>query len=192
MVQVPVEIAFHNLPSIPWAEEEIRNRIARLEQIFDRLVTCRVRIDQRANNASGSIPPVVRIEMGVPGRGDLVVSHEPEHLQQKYRSPDLRNAIHEAFRIAEDKLATYKRQLQDRPKEAHGGASPASGQIAEIDASGQSGFILNSAGALLFFHRNSLVTGDFDGLSRGDEVVYVEEAGMTGPAASKVRLKSAS
>jgi hypothetical protein len=43
MLQVPLEIAFHNIDSIPWAEEEIRARVAKLEKIYDRLVACRVR-----------------------------------------------------------------------------------------------------------------------------------------------------
>src|SRR5215204_5394554 len=115
MVQVPVEIAFHNLESVPWAEEEIRARIAKLEKIFDRLVACRVRVDQRANNSQRNIPPVVRIEMGVPGK-DLVVSHEPDYLQHKFQSPDLHTAINEAFRIAEDQLVEFKNLRQGRTK----------------------------------------------------------------------------
>ena len=191
MVQVPVEIAFHNLDSIPWAEEEIRARIAKLEQIFDRLVTCRVRVDQRANNTSRNIPPVVRIEMSVPGK-ELVVSHEPDYLQHKFQSPDLHNAINEAFRIAEDQLSEYKRQLQDRGTEPfHAVENQALGQIADIDPAGDFGFVLTNTGGMLYFHRNSVLTGDFEKLRRGDEVHYVEELGDTGPTASKVRVKNA-
>ena len=189
MVQVPVEIAFHNIESIPWAEEEIRSRVAKLEHIFDRLTTCRVRVDQRANNSARNIPPVVRIEMSVPGK-ELVVSHEPDHLQQKFQSPDLHNAINEAFRIAEDQLAEYKKQLQGRTKELHhDGPNQLLGQVAEIDPSGDFGFILTNSGGMLYFHRNSVLSGDFGALRRGQEVHYVEEMGDTGPTASKVRVK---
>jgi cold shock CspA family protein/ribosome-associated translation inhibitor RaiA len=189
-MQIPAEIAFHNLDSIPWAEEEIRARIAKLEKIYERLITCRVRVDQRARNATGTIPPVVRIEMSVPGRNDLVVSHEPDHLQQKFQSPDLHNAINEAFRIAEDQLAEYKRQLDDHGREPfHEVESQALGQVADIDPDGDFGFILTNTGGMLYFHRNSVLSGDFDKLERGDEVYYVEEAGDTGPTASKVRVK---
>lgn len=191
MVQVPIEIAFHNIPSIPWAEEEIRARIAKLEQIFDRLIACRVRVDQRANNSARNIPPVVRIELGVPGK-DLIVSHEPDYLQHKFQTPDLRNAINEAFRIAEDQLAEYKRQLQGRTKDMHhDGPNQSLGQVAEIDPSGDFGFILTKEGGMLYFHRNSLLSGDFASLRRGVGVYYVEELGDTGPTASKVRVKSA-
>ena len=189
-MQVPIEIAFHNLDPIPWAEEEIRSRIAKLEQIFDRLVTCRVRVDQRANNSSRNIPPVVRIELGVPGK-DLVVSHEPDHLQHKFQSPDLRNAINEAFRIAEDQLAEYKRQMQDRSTEPlHAVQNQVLGQVADIDPSGDFGFVLTNTGGMLYFHRNSVLSGDFTKLRRGDEVHYIEEMGDTGPTASKVRVKT--
>jgi cold shock CspA family protein/ribosome-associated translation inhibitor RaiA len=193
MLQVPVEIAFHNLDHVAWAEDEIRARVAKLERIYDRLVTCRVRVDQRANNSARNIPPVVRIEMSVPGRDDLVVAHEPDHLQQKFQSPDLHNAINEAFRIAEDQLAQLKDARQDRTR-----AGPANdvshqslGQVADIDPAGDFGFILTNAGAMLYFHRNSVLSGDFTALRRGDEVHYVEEMGDTGPTASKVRVKGA-
>jgi hypothetical protein len=42
---------------------------------------------------------------------------------------------------------------------------------------------------LRYFHRNSVLAGDFDALRRGDEVYYVEDMGDTGPTASKVRVR---
>src|SRR5689334_3468308 len=98
MMPVPLDITFHNVDSSDWAEREIRARVADLESIYDRLTSCRVRVDQRASNANDTIPPVVRIEMGIPGGKDLVVAHEPERLQQRFQHPDLHNAINEAFR----------------------------------------------------------------------------------------------
>src|SRR5262245_46333489 len=100
MLQVPLEIDLHNIERPHWAEQQIRTRVADLERLDGRLVSCRVRIDQRAKDRTGTIPPVVHIELGIPGRTDLVVSHEPEHLLRKYRHPDLHKAINEAFRIA--------------------------------------------------------------------------------------------
>ena len=88
--------------------------------MYDRLTSCRVRIDQRANNSNGTIPPVVHIELGIPGRKDLVVSHEPDHLQRKFQRPDLHNAINEAFRIAERQVLDLKEQ-RDGP---HQGGAP--------------------------------------------------------------------
>src|SRR5215467_3468942 len=116
MLQVPLEIAFHNIESSRWAEQEIRARVTDLERLYDRLVSCRVRIDQRAKDLTGTIPPVVHIELGIPGRTDLVVSHEPDHLLRKYQHPDLHKAINEAFRIAERQLLDLKEQRDGRTK----------------------------------------------------------------------------
>jgi len=190
MLQVPLEIAFHNIESSPRAEQEIRARVADLERLYDRLISCRVRIDQRAKDRTGTIPPVVHIELGIPGRSDLVVSHEPEHLLRKYRHPDLHKAINEAFRIAERQLLDLKEQRDGRTKVGnHDAENQFLGQIAEITPEQDFGFLMTKEGSLLYFHRNAVLSGDFDTLHRGDEVYYVEHVGDTGPIATKVRAK---
>jgi ribosome-associated translation inhibitor RaiA len=189
-MQIPVEIAFHNVPKSDWAENEIRDHVARLEGIYSRLTTCRVRVDQRANNSNNTVPPVVRIEMSVPGHNDIVVAHEPDHLQRKFQAPDLHNAINEAFRIAERRLSQYKDQLKDRTSDGvHEASNEFLGQVAELAPEKDSGFLLTATGGLLYFHRNSILSGDFDRLKIGTEVRYVEDAGDTGPIATKVRVK---
>jgi ribosome-associated translation inhibitor RaiA/cold shock CspA family protein len=189
-MQVPLEVAFHNIDSSDWAEQEIRERVADLEKIYARLTSCRVRVDQRAQNNNGTIPPVVHIELGIPGRPDVVVSHEPDHLMRKYQRPDLHKAINEAFRIAERRLVDLKEKRDGRTKEPHhDGPNQALGQIAEMDPGGEFGFLLTKEGALLYFHRNAMLSGNFDDLRRGHEVYYVDAMGDTGPIASKVRVK---
>jgi ribosome-associated translation inhibitor RaiA/cold shock CspA family protein len=190
MLQVPLEIAFHNIESSEQAEQEIRARVADLERLYGRLVSCRVRVDQRAKDLTGTIPPVVHIELGVPGRGDLVVSHEPEHLLRKYQHPDLHNAINEAFRIAARQLLDLKERRDGRTKAGdHDAENQSLGQVAEITPEQDFGFLMTKEGGLLYFHRNALLTGDFDDLERGDHVYYNEDIGDTGPIATKVRVK---
>jgi cold shock CspA family protein/ribosome-associated translation inhibitor RaiA len=190
-MQIAPEIAFDNVQHSDWAEGLIREKIARLDKMFDRLVTCRVRVARPATNASKSIPPVVRIEIGVPGHKDLIVSHEPEHLQQKFSDPDIRNAINETFRIAERQLLDFKEQLRGRTKAPYSDAqNQFLGQIAEMAADKDHGFLLTKEGGLLYFHRNSVLAGNFDALKRGDQVHYVEDHGDTGPTAVKVRVKA--
>jgi cold shock CspA family protein len=41
---------------------------------------------------------------------------------------------------------------------------------------------------LIYFHRNSVVNGDFDKLEIGAEVRFVEETGEEGPQASTVMI----
>jgi ribosome-associated translation inhibitor RaiA len=189
-MQIPVEIAFRNAESSSAAEAAIRDHVARLERIYGRMTACRVRVDQCNQNSSRSIPPVVHIEISVPGHKDIVVAHEPAHLQRKFQAPDLHNVINEAFRIAERRLSKYKDKLTDHgyAKRAHEAANEFRGQVAELAPEKDSGFLMTKEGGLLYFHRNSVLIGDFDALQRGDDVTYVEEMGDTGPIASKVRV----
>jgi len=189
-MQIPVEISFHNCAGSAAVEDAIHDHVARLEEIHPRLVACRVRVDQRANNSTHSIPPVVRIEISVPGRKDIVVAHEPDRLQRRFQRPDVRNAVNEAFRIAERQLSQLKDQIKDRTAVAgHEAANEFSGQISDMPPGEDYGFLLTKEGGQLYFHRNSILSGNFDSLKRGDEVTYVEEMGDTGPTATKVRVK---
>lgn len=190
-MQVPLEISFLKVDKPDWAEDAIRARVDKLVKLYDRIVSCRVRVDQRANNAERTIPPVVRIEIGVPGHKDIVVAYEPERLQQDYQNPDLRRAINDAFLTAERRLMEFKRQRDGRTKQPHHDAqNQFLGEVAEIHPRQDHGFLLTKEGGLLYFHRNSVLRGDFDSLKRGDRVHYVEEIGDTGPTAAKVRLAS--
>lgn len=189
-MQVPLEISFHNIDNSEWAKDEIRDNVAKLESIYERMTSCRVRVDQRADNSNHTIPPVVRIEIGIPGRRDIVVAHEPDRLQRKFQRPDLHNAINEAFRLAELQLTELKRKLTDHAAAVrHEAVNEFKGQVAEVRPEEDFGFLLNKEGGLLYFHRNALLSGEFDKLRRGDEVSYVEDIGDTGPIATKVRVK---
>jgi len=190
-MQIAPEISFHNCESSATIEDAIRDHIDRLERIYGHMTTCRVRVDQRNQNQSDTIPPVVRIEISVPGHKDIVVAHEPDHLQRKYQAPELRNAVNEAFRIAERRLSKFKDKRADHGTAdmRHEAAQEFRGQIAELTPGEDFGFLMTKEGALLYFHRNSMLTGDFDRLHRGDEVSYVEAMGDNGPTASKVRVQ---
>jgi cold shock CspA family protein len=73
---------------------------------------------------------------------------------------------------------------------AHDAESQSLGQVAELTPEEDFGFLLTKEGSLLYFHRNSVLSGDFDRLSRGDQVHYNEAVGDTGPIATKVRVKA--
>lgn len=115
-MQSPAEIVFRNVESSASAEDAIRDHVARLERLYDRITMCRVCIDQTNQNAKGTIPPVVHIEISVPGHPDIVVAHESARLQRRFQAPDLRNAINDAFRVAEQRLARFKdRRIERAP-----------------------------------------------------------------------------
>ncbi len=191
-MQIPLELSFHNVEHSDWAEDEVREHVRKLEKIYARLKSCRVRVEQRADNQHHTIPPVVRIELGIPGRKEIVVAHEPERLQRKYQRPDLHNAINEAFRIASQQLSALKQERSEH-KAVRGGEEGYEfrGQIAEMRPEENFGFVMTGDGSLLYFHRDAMLNGDFDRLRRGDDVSYVVADNDTGPVASSVRLRQA-
>ncbi|MCT7374245.1 HPF/RaiA family ribosome-associated protein [Chelativorans salis] len=191
-MEIPLQIAFHRAEKSDWAEAEIRARVDKLQSFYDRIIGCRVTVDQRARNVEGTVPPVVRIEISLPGTAPLVVAYEPDRLQQKFQTPELGNAINDAFELAERRLARLKEAREDREKSPpHDAQNQFLGQVAQLYPNEDHGFLLTKEGGSLYFHRNAVLQGNFDELRVGDEVHYVEEVGDTGPLATKVRVVSA-
>lgn len=181
-MQTPLNIAFHNTPSDPNVETEIRERVEKLERLFDGLIGCRVAVEAlHQQHKTGNVFDV-HIEMVVPG-GELVVSRQPKKAKEKYANPDVHTSIRDAFQAAERQLKDYKAQLRGDVK-AHAAEIP--GQVARIVPEEDHGFIMTGSGTMLYFHRNSVMDNDFDNLRVGEAVNYVEAVGDTGPTASKV------
>lgn len=66
-MDVPLELAFHNLEASEAVEARVRERVAKLEKMFPRLVACRVVVEApHKQHQKGNIFRV-RIEMSVPG-----------------------------------------------------------------------------------------------------------------------------
>jgi cold shock CspA family protein/ribosome-associated translation inhibitor RaiA len=181
-MRTPLDIAFHNIPSSPELEADIRSRVEKLERLFERMVGCRVAVEaQHQSRQTGNVYDV-HIEMVVPG-GELVVSRQPKKAQERYANPDIRTSIRDAFAAAERQLKSYKSQLRGDVK-AYPAREP--GQVSRIQPGEDHGFVLTSEGAQLYFHRNSVVDGALEDLAVGDKVDYVESMGDTGPTAVRI------
>jgi cold shock CspA family protein/ribosome-associated translation inhibitor RaiA len=176
------EVTFHNMRTSEAVKADILKRIAKLEKFYGRLTFCRVSIEARTKqHRKGNIYDV-HIEMRAPG-GHLAVSRAPHHVKERRAHPTIRTSIIEAFDAAEAQLRSFNRKQHGEVK-VH--AAPVHGQVSELFPDREYGFILTNEGARLYFHRNSLMNGDFDKLQRGDEVHFVEGDGDTGPTAVKV------
>lgn len=181
-MQTPLDIAFHNIPSSPELEADIRGRVEKLERLFDRMVGCRVAVEaQHQSHQTGNVYDV-HIEMVVPG-GELVVSRQPKRAKEKYANPDVHTSIRDAFAAAERQLKSYKSQLRGDVK-SHPVREP--GQVSQLYPAEDHGFILTSEGTQLYFHRNSVIDDGLEDLQVGDKVDYVESMGDTGPTAVKI------
>ena len=181
-MDVPLEIAFHNLESSAAVETRVRERVAKLEKLFPRLVACRVVVEApHRQHQKGNIFRV-RVEMSVPGE-DLVVSKEPNRAQERFADPDVYTVLKDAFDTAERMLKDYKGK-QSGDVKIHD--TPMHGHIMRINAGNDFGFLRTAQGTQLWFHRNAVMNEELESFKEGDPVHYVEVLGETGPQASKV------
>lgn len=181
----PLDIAFHNVAASADVEATIRERVERLEKRYPHLTGCRVSVEALHNRHRTGNVYEVHVTLSVPGR-DLAVSREPHKPGQRGADTDLGAVVREAFRAAERQLESYKgHQREDTTKPT---GSALAGRVIQIEPGQDHGYLLNSTGTQLYFHRDSVTNGRFEELREGDPVHYVEEEGDAGPVATKVRL----
>ncbi len=176
-----LQITFRNFDRSPAVEDKIRERASRLERFFGDIMSCRVAVELLHKHHHQGNHYHVRIDVTVPG-DELIASREPD---EHNAYTDVYVAIRDAFDTMERLLEDYVRRMR-REVKAH---TPfPHGRVAELHRADEYGRIETSDGRLVYFHRNSVVDGDFDDLAVGSEVRFVEEAGDRGPQASTVHV----
>ncbi len=112
-------ISFRNMDVSEALEQRIHTRIAELDKLCDRIISCDVVLEMHhRHNTQGRLFHV-RVDLGLPGR-TLVVRREPEahHAQE-----DAHVAVREAFDSARRQLEDYVRVARGDVK-AHTKAAP--------------------------------------------------------------------
>lgn len=180
-MQVPLDIDFRNMPRSEAVEDDIRRHAEKLEEFFDRITSCRVVVEApHQRHRQGNLWHV-RILVSAP-RKELVVNREPD---ERHAHEDVYVAVRDAFKAVRRQLEDYVREMRGDVK-AHETAPH--GKVVQIVPEEGFGWIETSDGRQVYFHRNALLDGGFDGLELGTEVRFVEEMGEKGPQASTVRL----
>ncbi len=180
-MQVPLQIAFHNMPHSDSIASAIETHAEHLETFYERVISCRVVVDIPHKHHETGNRYQVRIDLTVPGH-EIVVNRETTE-QNQYQ--DLEVAVAEAFDAAARQLEEFARQRRAQVKRHEG--QPHARVARLFDGDGY-GFIETPEGREIYFHANSLVNGDFKRLAVGTEVTFVEELGDKGPQASTVRI----
>jgi cold shock CspA family protein len=124
----------------------------------------------------------VHIRLALPNGREVNVGHTA---QNDERHSDLNFAIADAFKRARRQLQDEARRLQGQVKQHE---SQPSATVVRLDPSGEFGFLEDSDGREIYFHRNSVLDDGFSRLTAGTRVTFVEEAGEKGPQASTVKL----
>jgi ribosomal subunit interface protein len=103
-MQVPLQINFHDVPQSEALEARVREKAARLEAFYPRIMSCRVAIEAQHRHKHQGKHYAVRVDVRVPGRE--IVANRDHH-------EDVYVALREAFDAA-------KRQLEEFAKVQRG------------------------------------------------------------------------
>ncbi|MGE5218112.1 MAG: HPF/RaiA family ribosome-associated protein [Chloroflexota bacterium] len=204
-MKTALQITFRNMPPSNAIEENIREKAAKLDSLFDGIMSCRVIVEAPHRHHHKGKAYQVRIDMTVPG-GEVVVNRAPKRLDAA-KAPDPEKleknlaeshepskhaahedvyvAIRDAFNAAGRKLQDYIRRRRGKTK-LHETAPLA--RVIRLFPIENYGFIETPDGRELYFHKNSVLHPGFEQLEVGAEVFFAEELGEKGPQASTVRV----
>ena len=176
-MKIPLQITVRNLSLSEAAEKDIREKAESLHSLHGQIMSCRVVVDAPHRHHHKGVLYSVKIDLTVPGKEFVVTREEHE---------DLYVAIRDGFDALRRRVEDFSRRQRGEVK-AHEEVSPAARVVRLFHREGY-GFLETDDGREIYFHRNSLINGDFEQLKAGLAVRFVEEAGEKGPQASTVRL----
>ena len=155
-------------------ESRIRQKAEKLEKFYPHIMGCRVVIEQPHKHKHQGRVFNVRLDITVPG-SELVVNREANE--------DIYVAVRDAFDAAKRQLEDYARRQRHETK-AH--APVFHGKVVRLIEEDGYGFIESLDGRELYFHRDNLTGNNFDQLTEGIEVQFLEDIGSEGYQAKRV------
>jgi cold shock CspA family protein/ribosome-associated translation inhibitor RaiA len=180
-MQTPLRVAFDGVTPSPELEEEIRSHADALEQFHDRITSCRVTVSRPHRHRRAGVHYALTVDVRVP-QGEIVVSRGNEPNED---AKDPHVLIRDAFHAARRQLEDHARRIRGDVKQHEGALE---GRVARLFAAEDHGFLETPGGESLYFHRHSLLEGDFDRLQVGTRVRFQREEGRDGPNARSVRV----
>ena len=204
-MKIPLQITFRNIPPSEAIENNVREKVAKLDSLYDGIMSCRVIVEAPHRHHHKGKAYQVSIDITVPG-GEIVVNRAPKRLDAaktprpeelekdliESREPskhgaheDLYVAIRDAFNAAARKLQDHARRKRGKVK-LHEPAAVA--RVIRLFPIEDYGFLQTPDGREVYFHKNSVLARGFDRLAVGTDVFFAEEPGEKGPQASTVRV----
>jgi cold shock CspA family protein/ribosome-associated translation inhibitor RaiA len=182
-MKVPLEISFRGMDKIDAAEILIREKAADLERICSDIMSCRVAVEVPQQHQRSGRSYRVRITVSIPPGHEAVVRRESSEGMIHDELPAVIRDAFDAARRQVQKIVEKRRgQVKSPP-----GDVPIAFVVRLFREEGY-GFIKDTDGRDLYFHKNAVLHGDFDRLEIGTGVRFEEGEGEKGPQASTVQI----
>lgn len=176
------QIAFRGLEARPDITEIIEHKLAKLEEVNNRITSARVTVEMRSSKGNKGQLYQVAVEMEVPG-GTVIVNHKPGDLGAH---EDLRVAIRDSFNAARRQLREYGERLDDQQVRPH--PERRHGTVVRLFSDEGYGFIENAEREDVFFDSDSVNNNGWKDLDIFSEVAFTQNEGDKGLFAANVTL----
>lgn len=183
-MQTEPQITFRDTETNSRALDDIRDRIADLEKVHDRITACRVTVEKRTGRGQKGHLYQVRIDVEVPG-GSVNVSHQPGDIGAH---EDLHVAIRDSFNAARRQLKSHAKKLAGVEVKPH--PETRYGTVARLFVDEGYGFVRMADGTEVYFGRDSVTGTDWDRLLPGSETAFSLMDGEKGPFAVNLSLRT--
>lgn len=181
---IPLEITYRGLEKSEALENHIRGKAEKLERYHERIISCRVVVEEDQEEQRAGSLFRVRVIVRVPPGREIIGTYES--LQLETRS-QLETAVSEAFDAARRQLLKVKAKQQGETKH-HPMQEERVGHVMTLFRDKEYGFIRTQEGREMYFHKNAVLNNDFDRLEIGTGVRYSPSEGEKGPQASTVQI----
>ena len=182
-MQVAPELIFHDVERSAWVENYILERVRRLDRFAEGITSCRVSLtrDQGSHHKGNRYSLMVEVRM--PPSHDLAARKAKIVRDPAGQLPALINLGFGAIERQLKKTAELRRGEGKRPD--HGGPH---GIVEKLFDEGYGFLRAVDDDRQVYFHRNSVLHGDFERLAIGTEVRFTPQDGDEGPQASSVQI----
>lgn len=181
-MQTPLEVEFQGMVANAGIQELITDHVKKLEQRYGRITACRIVVKGPGDRHQTGGLYDINVHLALPDGREVNVGRTPKSDE---RHSDLPFAVNDAFKRVRRQLQDNTRRMEGRIKHHEG--QPI-GTVVRLDPAGDFGFLRSSDGGEIYFHRNSVVDGEFSELTIGSRVSFADEIGEKGPQATTVRL----
>lgn len=104
-MQKPLELSFRNVPASEEIKSLVEHNVEKLDQFYNRIISCSVAIEQLHNHHQKGNPYHIRIDIRIPHNQEIVIKREP--LKGSNASFELNAMVNDAFEAARRALKKH-------------------------------------------------------------------------------------
>ena len=176
-MKLSAQITTRNISLDENSESTLRQKIAKLEQFCEDIISCRVLVEVPHRHKQHGIFYNVCIDLTIPG-SEILVRREPRQ--------DLSVAIRDAFEAARRQLLRHLSRNRRHIQKAE--PTPGLARVTRIYPDRGFGFLSTRDGREVYFDIDSMVKDDFDALELGSFVHFSESGQGASHASAVVQL----